>query len=124
MDGKRPRPVEFAQTVDAVTGDIHHPASYLRADRHPYGRARGHRLKSALQAVGGVHRYAAHGIFPYMLLYLDIEITAVGPPDSEGIVDAGKRLLPGGGTEVEMYVNDRADNLRNVSCNSRHRIIF
>ena len=119
VDGQAALAAQFAQAVDGIPHHIHHASAYLRARRHRDRGARALHLQPAAQAVGGIHRYATHGVLAYVLLNFYYQDFTVGLMHLECIVDGrqGGLLLV---AQVEMHVHHRSDDLGNVSCNCWH----
>ena len=59
-----------------------------------------------------------------MLLHLDNKFAPVGTLNFQGIVDFRQHLLSVLSLSVEEHVDDRTDNLRNVSTNLCHKLSF
>ena len=104
---------DLAQAVDGLAGDVHHAAAYDLASGHGDGGAGGDDLHAAAEAVGGVHRHAAHGVLADVLLHFYDEIAAVNALYLEGFVDGRQgidQFVVG-----EVNIHHRADDLGNMS---------
>ena len=74
-------------------------------------------FKSTLKSVCIVHGHASHGVLTDVLLYLDNKLTAIRSGYLESIMNFGQylfRILPLG---IEENVDNRTDDLGNVSIN-------
>ena len=116
--------IQWFHTINGLSDDVHHTALDLFAGRHHDRRACLLCLESTLQSVGVVHGYAAHGVLTDMLLHLDNEFATVGSLNPQGIMDSWQHFLSVLSLGVEEHVDDRSDNLGNVSTNLCHKLSF
>ena len=70
-----------------------------------------------MQSVSIVHSHAAHRILADMLLHLDNQVTPVTTVNLQGIVDFWQHFLSFLAFCIEENVDDRTNDLRNVSSN-------
>ena len=103
--------VKFLHTVDRLTDNIHHTALDLVAGRHGDRTSRSHDIQAALQSVGIVHSHTAYSIFTDMLLDLDDEVFTIGAFHCERLINLWEHLLRILAVGIEVYVDNRADNL-------------
>ena len=115
MDGVSTFHVQFRHAVDGLADNVQHAAFNLFAGRHGDRTAQRRCFKVALQTVGVIHCHAAHSVFTDMLLNLHYQFAAVGPNDTQGIVNFRQHFLLLLALGVEVDVNYRTNNLRNVS---------
>ena len=115
VDGVRSLHIERFHTIDRLTNDIHHTALDLIASRHGDRTSRTHCLQSTLQSVRVVHGNATHSVLANVLLHLDDEVAAIGTLYAQCLIDFRQYLLRILALSVEINVDHRADNLRDMS---------
>ena len=108
------RRVERRAFVDRLADDVDQAAERFRTDRYGDWIAGVADLHPAHQALGRVHRDAAHGVFAQMLRDFEHEIALaiaerrVG--DAERVEDRRQRAV------AKLDVDDVAQNLVNAAC--------
>ena len=122
MDGVWVVLLQWSHAVDRLTYHVEHPALHLLARRHTDRSARGRHFQTALQSVGIVHSDSTHGILADVLLHLYDEVAAVGTFYDKGIMDFRQHFLCILSFCVEIHIDNRTNNLRDVSNNLRHNI--
>ena len=116
--------VEWLHAIDRLSDNVHHTSANLVAWRHLYRCACRYYLHAALQTVGRVHGNTAYGILADVLLHLDNELLTVRTVDSQSIVNLWQHFLRILALGIKVNIDDRADNLGNVSDNLWHKLIF
>ena len=108
------RRVERRAFVDRLADDVDQAAERFRADRHGDWLAGVADLHPAHQALGRVHRDAAHGVFAEMLRDFEHEVALaiaerrVG--DAQRVEDRRQRAV------AKLDVDDVAQNLADAAC--------
>ena len=115
--------VQIAQAVYRLADDIHHAAPYLRPDRHGNRSFRVDDFHSTLKAVGRIHRDASHSVLPNVLLHLYYQISLAVSVDRQRIIDAWEHRLFLIRLQIEMNIDHRADDLRDITNVFRHYLI-
>ena len=103
--------VEFSEAVDRVSCDVHNAAADLGACRHRDGGAGAAGFQASLKAVSRVHSDTAKGVFANVLLDFYDEFASVGTCDFEGVVNPREYEAFAFLRDIEVDVDDRADNL-------------
>ena len=109
--------VELFHTVDRLTDYVQHTTFNLIAGRHHDRTAHRDRLQSTVQSVGIVHSHATHRILADVLLHFDNQVAPVTTVNLQCIMNFWQHFLSILTFRIEINVDNRADNLGNVSSN-------
>ena len=115
VDGVRALHVQLIHAINRLADDIHHTALNLLACRHGDGASRRYHFQSSLQTIGVVHGHTAHGVFTDVLLHFDDKLLAIRALHLERLINLGEHLLSFLTLGIEIYIDNRADNLRDAS---------
>ena len=114
MDRHLVRRVERRAFVDRLADHVHQAAERAGTDRHRDRVAGVAHLHPAHQALGGIHRDAAHGVFAEMLRDLEHEVARAvaerGVGDAQRVEDRRQRAV------AKLDVDDVAQNLADAAC--------
>ena len=107
--------VQFVHTINRLSDYIHHTALDLLSGRHHDWVACYGNFQATLQAVGIVHGDTANCILTDVLLHLDDQVASVWAFHLQSFVNFRKHLLRVLALGIEIYVDNRTDNLRDAS---------
>ena len=112
--------VELAHAVDRLAYHIHHSTLDLLACRHKDCISRRNDFQSSLQSIGIVHCDASHGVFSDVLLHFNDELLSVRTFQLQSLVYFGQYFLCLLSCRVEIDIDYRTDNLRDVPIDLCH----
>ena len=115
VDGESSFFVEGLHAVNGIAHHIHHTSFYLVAHRHCDSLSRRYYFHTTLQPVGAIHCHGTYCVFTDVLLYLNHKCTSIISLDGKCIVNFWQGSLNLVCREIEVHIDYRADNLRNVS---------
>ena len=107
--------VQFFQTIDGVSGHVHHSSFDLCAGRHGDGCAAADCFQSSAQSVGVVHRHGADSVLSDVLLHFEGDGSSVGVSHFQSLVDARQHFFGCFAFCVKSHIDHGADDLRNIS---------
>ncbi len=108
---------ELFHTVDRLTDHVQHTTLNLFTRGHHDRCAQWYCFQSTLQTVGIVHSHTANGILTDVLLHLDDNLFAVRTFNRHSFVNLRQHFFRIQSLGIEIHVDHRTDNLRNVSIN-------
>ena len=111
--------LKVTHAVDSLANYIHDPAADLGTDRHSDRRSGTYRFHSTPKTICRIHGYSPDSVFSNMLLYFYNKLSSIIFYDLQSFMDSRKLLLsiiP----QLKMDIDNRADDLRYISGESRH----
>ena len=112
--------IQRLHSVNRLTDDIHHASFDLFASRHQYRMPCRQYFQSSLKTVSIIHGDTPHSIFSDVLLHFNDEFTSIRTLHHKCIINFRQHFLRINPVCVKGHVNDRTDNLGNMSFNLFH----
>ena len=107
--------VEFLETVNGVTHNVHHASFYLCTYRHCYGLPCGYNLKTTCQTCSAIHGNSAHRIVADVLLHLKYKLVTVLEFHTQRLMNGWERAPALFIIDIKIHINDSTNNLCNMS---------